>query len=82
MAPAQADSFTAEPGLNYVDLDLAMAESPQAGVEHALAPYNMAASGLGSSAGASLNTYASIDFYKSEELRGHQTSRKDIQGRR
>ncbi|XP_056451630.1 insulin receptor substrate 1 [Gadus chalcogrammus] len=82
VAPAQADSFTAEPGLNYVDLDLAMAESPQAGVEHASAPYNMAASGLGSSAGASLNTYASIDFYKSEERRGHQTSRKDIQGRR
>jgi len=73
----QAAGSAVPPPLNYIDLDLAMTESPQAGEEHASAPYNMAASGLGSTAG----TYASIDFYKSEELRAHQTSRKDIQGR-
>lgn len=33
--------------------------------------------GVGVSAGSSLNTYASIDFYKSEELRTHQNGNKD-----
>ncbi|KAJ3589926.1 hypothetical protein NHX12_010766 [Muraenolepis orangiensis] len=75
----QAASFSGEPGLNYIDLDLALTDSPPSGAEHVAAPYNMAASGLGSTAGTGLNTYASIDFYKSEELRAHQTSRKDIQ---
>ncbi|KAG8008124.1 hypothetical protein GBF38_019128 [Nibea albiflora] len=39
----------------------------------------MGGSAMGGSAGSSLNTYASIDFYKSEELRAHQSSRKDGQ---
>ncbi|XP_068600423.1 insulin receptor substrate 1-B [Brachionichthys hirsutus] len=74
--PPQA---SAEQGLNYIDLDLAIKESPQAGVEHPPAPYNITGSAMASSAGSSLNTYASIDFYKSEELRAHQSSRTDGQ---
>lgn len=34
-----------------------------------------------SSSGSSLNTYASIDFYKSEELRSHQNGSKEGKGR-
>ncbi|XP_030294551.1 insulin receptor substrate 1-B isoform X2 [Sparus aurata] len=77
--PPQASTSSAEQGLNYIDLDLAIKESPQAGVEHTSAAYNIGGSAMGSSAGSSLNTYASIDFYKSEELRAHQSSRKDGQ---
>uniref|UniRef100_A0A4W5LIY9 Si:ch73-335l21.1 n=1 Tax=Hucho hucho TaxID=62062 RepID=A0A4W5LIY9_9TELE len=33
--------------------------------------------GVGGSVGSNLNTYASIDFYKSEELRTHQNGNKD-----
>ena len=80
--PPQASTSSAEQGLNYIDLDLAIKESPQAGVERAAAAYNVGGSALGSgAAGSSLNTYASIDFYKSEELRAHQSSRKDGQGK-
>ncbi|XP_034034508.1 insulin receptor substrate 1-B isoform X1 [Thalassophryne amazonica] len=73
----QASTSSAEQGLNYIDLDLAIKENPQAGADPASAAYNMTGSSLGSNAGSSLNTYASIDFYKSEELRTHQNSRKD-----
>nr|XP_033492554.1 insulin receptor substrate 1-B [Epinephelus lanceolatus] len=77
--PPQASTSSAEQGLNYIDLDLAIKESPQAGVERTSAAYNIGGSAMGSSTGSSLNTYASIDFYKSEELRAHQSSRKDGQ---
>ncbi|CAN9501754.1 unnamed protein product [Ophioblennius macclurei] len=77
--PPQASTSSAEQGLNYIDLDLAIKESPQAGVEHTSPAYNIGGGAMGSSAGSSLNTYASIDFYKSEELRAHQNSRKDGQ---
>ncbi|GLD69896.1 insulin receptor substrate 1-B-like protein [Lates japonicus] len=77
--PPQASTSSTEQGLNYIDLDLAIKESPQAGVERTSAAYNIGGSAMGSSAGSSLNTYASIDFYKSEELRAHQNSRKDGQ---
>ncbi|XP_068572356.1 insulin receptor substrate 1-B [Cebidichthys violaceus] len=77
--PPQASTSSAEQGLNYIDLDLAIKENPQAGVERASATYNIGGSAMGSSAGSGLNTYASIDFYKSEELRAHQNSRKDGQ---
>ncbi|XP_069002724.1 insulin receptor substrate 1-B [Embiotoca jacksoni] len=77
--PPQASTSSAEQGLNYIDLDLAIKESPQAGVECTSPAYNIGGSAMGSSAGSSLNTYASIDFYKSEELRAHQNSRKDGQ---
>lgn len=79
--PPQASTSSAEQGLNYIDLDLAIKESPQAGVERTSAAYNIGGSAMGGSAGSSLNTYASIDFYKSEELRAHQSSRKDGQGK-
>nr|XP_019941144.1 PREDICTED: insulin receptor substrate 1-B-like [Paralichthys olivaceus] len=77
--PPQASTSSTEQGLNYIDLDLAIKESPQAGVERTSAAYNIGGGAMGSSAGSSLNTYASIDFYKSEELRAHQSSRKDGQ---
>ncbi|XP_047199290.1 insulin receptor substrate 1-B [Hippoglossus stenolepis] len=77
--PPQASTSSAVQGLNYIDLDLAVKESPQAGVERTPAAYNTGGGAMGSSAGSSLNTYASIDFYKSEELRAHQSSRKDGQ---
>lgn len=40
-----------------------------------------AGAGVGGSGGSSLNTYASIDFYKSEELRTHQNGNKDGTGK-
>uniref|UniRef100_A0A8C3AR99 Si:ch211-284e13.4 n=1 Tax=Cyclopterus lumpus TaxID=8103 RepID=A0A8C3AR99_CYCLU len=79
--PPQASPSSAGPGLNYIDLDLAIKESPQAAVERTSAAYTIGGSAVGSSAGSGLNTYASIDFYKSEELRAHQNSRKDGQGK-
>uniref|UniRef100_A0A8C5GTR1 Insulin receptor substrate 1-B-like n=1 Tax=Gouania willdenowi TaxID=441366 RepID=A0A8C5GTR1_GOUWI len=60
----QASASSVEQGLNYIDLDLA-----QPGAEHAPP---------GGAVG--LNTYASIDFYKSEELRAHH-NRKDGPGK-
>ncbi|XP_041926357.1 insulin receptor substrate 1-B isoform X1 [Alosa sapidissima] len=80
---------SAEQGLNYIDLDLANKESPHSGLEQAQTiPARLFSSVLGGGAvgvtsvglgaGASnLNTYASIDFYKSEELRTHQSTGKD-----
>nr|XP_057942993.1 insulin receptor substrate 1-B isoform X1 [Doryrhamphus excisus] len=70
-----------EQGLNYIDLDLAIKESPQAGGERSSTAYNIGAGAVGSGAGSSLNLYASIDFYKSEELRAQQMGRKDDQGK-
>ncbi|XP_061903812.1 insulin receptor substrate 1-B-like [Entelurus aequoreus] len=72
--PLQA---SAEQGLNYIDLDLAIKENPQTGGERSSAGYYIGAGAVGNSAGSSLNMYASIDFYKSEELRAHQIGRKD-----
>ncbi|CAJ1064129.1 insulin receptor substrate 1-B [Xyrichtys novacula] len=77
--PPEASTSSGEQGLNYIDLDLAVKENPQAGVERTPAAYNIGGGAMGGSTGSSLNTYASIDFYKSEELRAHQTSRKDGQ---
>nr|XP_020454433.1 insulin receptor substrate 1-B-like isoform X2 [Monopterus albus] len=77
--PPQASTSSAEQGLNYIDLDLAIKENPQAGAECTSAAYTIGGSAMGSSTGSSLNTYASIDFCKSEELRAHQNSRKDGQ---
>uniref|UniRef100_A0A1A8C655 Uncharacterized protein n=2 Tax=Nothobranchius kadleci TaxID=1051664 RepID=A0A1A8C655_NOTKA len=77
--PPQASTSSTEQGLNYIDLDLAMKEGPQAGAERTSPIYSIGGSALGSSAGSGPNTYASIDFYKSEELRTTQNSRKDGQ---
>uniref|UniRef100_A0A4W5RUM2 Si:ch211-284e13.4 n=1 Tax=Hucho hucho TaxID=62062 RepID=A0A4W5RUM2_9TELE len=94
-AAAQASSSgSAKQGLNYIDLDLAInKDSSQNELEGgATAPHNIFApvhngaggggmmgdmTGLGNNPG-----YASIDFYKSEELRAlHQSSRKDGKGK-
>ncbi|XP_028284939.1 insulin receptor substrate 1-B [Parambassis ranga] len=86
------NSSSTEQGLNYIDLDLANKESPHLGLDGpsgSQAPSRLfsvlgAGSGVGgvgaavgSSNSSSLNTYASIDFYKSEELRTHQNGNKE-----
>lgn len=87
-----------EQGLNYIDLDLATRESShlvdvqttgQTVAWHFSSVLGSGASeGAGGTGGLSsnatnLNTYASIDFYKSEELRAHQGSNsgKDSTGK-
>ncbi|XP_060730700.1 insulin receptor substrate 1-B isoform X1 [Tachysurus vachellii] len=88
-----------EQGLNYIDLDLATRDSSHLVVDVQTAGQTAArlfssVLGSGASGGAggtgglssnasNLNTYASIDFYKSEELRSHQgsNSSKDSTGR-
>ncbi|TSL41025.1 Insulin receptor substrate 1-B [Bagarius yarrelli] len=81
---------SSEQGLNYIDLDLATRESSHHAVDVQTAGQTAArlfssvlgngasgaAGGTGvlSSSASNLNTYASIDFYKSEELRSHQGS--------
>ncbi|XP_028839603.1 insulin receptor substrate 1-B [Denticeps clupeoides] len=88
---AQASSTPLEQGLNYIDLDLATKESSQPGVDNGSTPAHslfasvlggssvssLASTGAGSGGSSKLNTYASIDFYKSEELRVHQNSRAE-----
>ncbi|KAM9728657.1 insulin receptor substrate 1 isoform 2-T2 [Menidia menidia] len=77
--PPQASTSSVEQGLNYIDLDLAIKESPPVGGERSSPTYNAGGSAMGSSTGSGINTYASIDFYKSEELRTNQNSRKEGQ---
>lgn len=94
--PTNSQTSSTEQGLNYIDLDLANKESPhlgQDGPSGCQAPsrlFSVLASGSGvgpvgasvGSGGSSsgLNTYASIDFYKSEELRTHQNGNKEGTG--
>ncbi|XP_076131020.1 insulin receptor substrate 1-B [Alosa pseudoharengus] len=78
-----ADSL--EQGLNYIDLDLATKEGLQTGLDGSAATHSLFSSALGGGsmgggASSSINTYASIDFYKSEELRVHQNSRNESKG--
>ncbi|XP_066514877.1 insulin receptor substrate 1-B [Hoplias malabaricus] len=83
----QAASSTLEQGLNYIDLDLASKESPQISLDGSSAAHFSVLGGgsamgltgpaVGGNTNSSINTYASIDFFKSEELRVHQNSRKD-----
>lgn len=88
-----------EQGLNYIDLDLATRDSSHLVVDvqtsgQTAARLFSSVLGSGASGGAggtgglssnasNLNTYASIDFYKSEELRSHQgsNSSKDSTGK-
>uniref|UniRef100_A0A096M477 Si:ch73-335l21.1 n=1 Tax=Poecilia formosa TaxID=48698 RepID=A0A096M477_POEFO len=94
--PANNQTLSTEQDLNYIDLDLVNKESPHAGLEGATGgqPQSRLFSVLGSgsvvggtgaaaggSSSSSLNTYASIDFYKSEELRTHQNGNKEGTGR-
>ncbi|KAM9836352.1 insulin receptor substrate 1-B [Aulostomus maculatus] len=83
---------TTEQGLNYIDLDLANKEGPHVGLDapsgnqapsrlFSVLGGNSGVGGVGAAVGSSnnssLNTYASIDFYKSEELRTHQNGNKE-----
>lgn len=87
---AQASSLTLEQGLNYIDLDLVSKEN-QTSVDGPSGPHSFfspvvggLSGGLGGAGGnttSSINTYASIDFIKSDELRVHQSSRKDSKGK-
>ncbi|XP_029932506.1 insulin receptor substrate 1-B [Myripristis murdjan] len=89
--PATQASST-EQGLNYIDLDLASKESPHLGLDGpsgGQGPSRLfsvlgggsgvagVGAAVGSSSSSNLNTYASIDFYKSEELRTHQNGSKE-----
>uniref|UniRef100_A0A8C6KD55 Si:ch73-335l21.1 n=6 Tax=Nothobranchius TaxID=28779 RepID=A0A8C6KD55_NOTFU len=87
--PGNGQTLSTEQGLNYIDLDLVNKESPHASLDGSsgnqaqsrLFSVAAAGSGVGAAAGgsnsSSLNTYASIDFYKSEELRTHQNGNKE-----
>lgn len=94
--PSNNQTLSTEQGLNYIDLDLVNKESSHAGLEGATGGqpqsrlFSVLGSGsgvgvMGATAGGSsssiLNTYASIDFYKSEELRTHQNGNKEGTGR-
>lgn len=88
--PVNNQTSSTEQGLNYIDLDLVSKDGPHMGLDGPSG--NQASSRLfslltgGSGIGAvgtavggnnnSLNTYASIDFYKSEELRTQSGSKE------
>ncbi|XP_041635257.1 insulin receptor substrate 1-B [Cheilinus undulatus] len=92
-APLSGNTQTSstEQGLNYIDLDLANKETPHlgldgpSGTQAASRLFSVLGGGSGvggvspavSSSSSNLNTYASIDFYKSEELRTHQNGNKE-----
>lgn len=93
--PTNTQTSSAEQGLNYIDLDLASKESPHLGLDgpsgsqgpsrlfsvlNAGSGVGGVGAAVGSSNSSSLNTYASIDFYKSEELRTHQNGNKEGTG--
>ncbi|XP_039996919.1 LOW QUALITY PROTEIN: insulin receptor substrate 1-B [Xiphias gladius] len=90
--PTNNQTSSTEQGLNYIDLDLVNKESPHLGLDGpsgSQAPSRLfsvlgggsgiggVGTAVGSSSSSSLNTYASIDFYKSEELRTHQNGNKE-----
>lgn len=90
--PTNTQNSSTEQGLNYIDLDLANKEGPHLGLDGpsgSQAPSRLfsvlgggsGVGGVGAAAGSNsnsaLNTYASIDFYKSEELRTHQNGNKE-----
>lgn len=95
--PPNTQTSSTEQGLNYIDLDLASKEGPHldldgpSGIQAASRLFSVLGGGSGvggvspgvgsSSSSSSLNTYASIDFYKSEELRTHQNGNKEGKGK-
>lgn len=94
--PTNPQMSSTEQGLNYIDLDLANKESPHLGLDGPSgnqAPSRLfsvlsggsgvggVGAAVGSSSSSALNTYASIDFYKSEELRTHQNGNKEGTGK-
>ncbi|XP_072315108.1 insulin receptor substrate 1-B [Eucyclogobius newberryi] len=89
--PINNQTSSTEQGLNYIDLDLASKEGSHLGVDgpsgsqaasrlFSLLTGGSGVSGVGTAVGgnnsSSLNTYASIDFYKSEELRTQSGSKE------
>ncbi|XP_033839242.1 insulin receptor substrate 1-B [Periophthalmus magnuspinnatus] len=89
--PINNQTSSTEQGLNYIDLDLASKEAPHLGLDgpsgsqaasrlFSLLTGGSGVSGVGTAVGgnngSSLNTYASIDFYKSEELRTQSGSKE------
>lgn len=90
LTTAQASSLLLEQGLNYIDLDLASKDNPQMSLDGSSGPHftvlgegltvGLGGTAAGGSSNSSINTYASIDFFKSEELRVHQNNRKDSKG--
>ncbi|XP_051962714.1 insulin receptor substrate 1-B [Xyrauchen texanus] len=83
LSVVQASSLSLEQGLNYIDLDLVSKENSQTSVDGPSGPHSffspvvVGVGGAGGSTASCINTYASIDFIKSEEMRVHQASRKD-----
>ncbi|KAI4808816.1 hypothetical protein KUCAC02_000860, partial [Chaenocephalus aceratus] len=89
--PTNTQNSSTEQGLNYIDLDLANKEGPHLGLDgpsgsppsrlFSVLGGGSGVGGVGAAAGSNsnsaLNTYASIDFYKSEELRTHQNGNKE-----
>lgn len=95
LLPTNSQTTSIEQDLNYIDLDLANKEGPHVGLDGppgSQSPYRLfsvvgagsVVGGVGTAVGgsnsSSLNTYASIDFYKSEELRTHQNGNKEGTG--
>lgn len=89
--PVNNQTSSTEQGLNYIDLDLVSKEGPHLGLDgpssnqassrlFALLTGGSGVSGVSTAVGgnnnSSLNTYASIDFYKSEELRTQSGSKE------
>lgn len=94
--PLPSNTSSTEQGLNYIDLDLVNKESPHLGLDGPSGSQTSSrlfsvlgggsgiggvGAAVGSSSSSSLNTYASIDFYKSEELRTHQNGNKEGTGK-
>ncbi|KAG7497508.1 insulin receptor substrate 1-B-like [Solea senegalensis] len=87
--PTNTQTSSTEQGLNYIDLDLVNKEGPHLGLDgpsgsqtssrllSVLGGPGMGGVGAAVGSSSSLNTYASIDFYKSEELRTHQNGNKE-----
>ncbi|TTO79348.1 Insulin receptor substrate 1 [Bagarius yarrelli] len=86
----QASSLSLEQGLNYIDLDLVGKDNTQMSLDGSSGAYftvlgegltmGLGGTAAGGSSNSRINSYASIDFFKSEELRVHQNTRKDSKG--
>uniref|UniRef100_A0A8C4SFE8 Si:ch73-335l21.1 n=1 Tax=Erpetoichthys calabaricus TaxID=27687 RepID=A0A8C4SFE8_ERPCA len=85
-SPPPSTSPSGEQGLNYIDLDLANKDIIHTALEGTATtqpPVRMFTSLLsnGSSTASTLNTYASIDFHKSEEFRSFKSNGRDGTGK-
>lgn len=76
----QSLSSSLEQGLNYIDLDLVAKDNPQTSLDRSSGTHFSVLGGGTVAGSTSSNTYASIDFYKSEELRVQHNTRNDNKG--